>query len=75
MTVCRQKTIATKEGDDYLAPTTNGATIVSNVGYSWVAMRVYICLEGTDAECVNTNDGADDMSIYSVVLTLAGVAK
>ena len=38
-------------------------------------MRVYIWLEGTDAECVNTNGEADDMSTYSVVLTLAGVAK
>lgn len=67
--------VATKEGDDYLAPTTNGATIASNVGYNGVAMRVYIWLEGTDEECVNTNSEADDVSTYSVVLTLAGVAK
>ena len=67
--------VATKDGDDYLAPTTNGATIASNVGYNGVAMRVYVWLEGTDAECVNTNGEADDMSTYSVVLTLVGVAK
>ena len=67
--------VAEKEGDDYSAPAVNGAAIASDVGYNGVAMRVYIWLEGTDAECVNTNGEADDMSTYSVVLTLAGVAK
>lgn len=67
--------VATKDGDDYLAPTTNGATIASNVGYNGVAMRVYIWLEGTDAECVNTNGEADDMSTYNVTVSLTGVAS
>lgn len=67
--------VATKNGDDYLAPATNGATIASDVGYNGVAMRVYIWLEGTDADCVNTNGKKEDMSTYNVVLTLVGVAQ
>lgn len=67
--------IATKDGDNYSAPTTNGATIATNVGYNGVAMRVYIWLEGTDADCINTNGEEDDTSTYNVTVSLAGVAK
>ena len=67
--------VATKDGDNYSAPTTNGATIASNVGYNGIAMRIYIWLEGTDAECINTNGEADDMSTYNVTVNLAGVAS
>lgn len=65
--------IATKDGDNYSAPTTNGATIATNVGYNGVAMRVYIWLEGTDAECINTNGEEVDTSTYNVTVSLAGV--
>lgn len=67
--------VATKDEENYLAPTTNGATIATNVGYNGVAMRVYIWLEGTDADCINTNGEEDDTSTYNVTVNLAGVAK
>ena len=71
----RKTYVATKEEDSYLAPASNGATIASNVGYNGIAMRVYIWLEGTDADCINTNGEEDDMSTYNVTVNLAGVAK
>lgn len=67
--------VATKDEDNYLAPAINGATIATNVGYNGVAMRVYIWLEGTDADCINTNGEEDDMSTYNVTVNLAGVAS
>lgn len=67
--------VATKDEENYSAPTTNGATIATNVGYNGVAMRVYIWLEGTDADCINTNGEEDNTSTYNVTVNLAGVAK
>lgn len=46
--------------------------IASNVGYDGVKMRVYIWLEGTDADCVN-NEAAEDPATYNVNVKLAGV--
>lgn len=65
---------ASKNGESYSAPATNGTTIVSNVDYDGVIMRVYIWLEGTDEQCVN-NSNEDDLSVYNVTVSLAGVAK
>ena len=66
---------ATKTGDDkdYTAPTTNGQKVASNVGYDGTKLRVYIWMEGTDADCVN-NAAADDPAQYSVSVKLAGVS-
>ena len=66
---------ATKTGDDkdYTAPATNGQKVASNVGYDGTKLRVYIWMEGTDADCVN-NAAADDPAQYSVTVKLAGVA-
>ena len=65
---------ASKNGESYYAPATNGTTIASNVDYDGVIMRVYIWLEGTDEQCVN-NSNEDDLSVYNVTVSLAGVAK
>ena len=65
---------ATKVGDNYMAPTANASPLVTGVDYDGVIMRVYIWLEGTDADCVN-NSNEDDPSTYNVTLSLAGVAK
>ncbi|MGN0734041.1 MAG: hypothetical protein ACI4LC_07700 [Emergencia sp.] len=65
---------ATKSGENYVAPVSNGATIASDVDYDGVIMRVYIWLEGTDEQCVN-NSNVDDPSTYNVTVSLAGVAK
>lgn len=66
---------ATKSGDDkdYTAPTANGQKVASNVGYDGTKLRIYIWMEGTDADCVN-NAATDDPAQYSVTVKLAGVA-
>lgn len=63
---------ATKSGEDYTVPSDSNA-IATNVGYNGVMLRVYIWMEGTDADCVN-NAAAEDEATYSVALKLAGVA-
>ena len=64
---------ANKNGDNYVAPTENAAPIASRIDYDGVIMRVYIWLEGTDADCIN-NSNQDDPSTYTVTVNLAGVA-
>ena len=44
--------VATKNGNDYDA-TSDTQKIASSVGYDGVKMRVYIWMEGTDADCIN----------------------
>lgn len=65
---------AAKSGNDkdYTAPTSNGQKIASNVGYDGIKLRVYIWMEGTDADCVN--NAAEDPATYDVNVKLAGVA-
>lgn len=65
---------ATKSGENYVAPASNGETIAYDVDYDGVIMRVYIWLEGTDEQCVN-NSNVDDPSTYNVTVGFAGVAK
>ena len=60
-------------GKDYTA-TSGTQKIASDVGYDGVKMRVYIWLEGTDADCVN-NEAAEDEAAYSVSVKLAGIAS
>ena len=63
---------ATKSGEDYTVATGSEA-IAKNVGYNGIMMRVYIWMEGTDADCVN-NAAAEDEATYSVAVKLAGVS-
>ena len=65
---------AHKNGMVYEAPTSNAATIATDVDYDGKIMRVYIWIEGTDEQCVN-NSNEEDLSTYSVTVSLAGVAK
>ncbi len=63
---------ATKNGEAYeVAPGTE--KIASRVGYNGVKVRVYIWMEGTDADCVN-NEAAEDTATYDVAVHFAGVA-
>ena len=67
--------VATKGdgSDDYLvAPGTN--PIAKDVGYNGVAVRVYIWMEGTDADCVNGKSIENSPTTYNVSVKLAGVA-
>lgn len=61
---------AEKHGEDYEAGT---KAIAKHVGYDGVIFRVYIWMEGTDADCVN-NEAAEDPATYNVTVRLAGVA-
>lgn len=64
---------ATKSGEDYTV-TEGSEAIATNVGYNGIMLRVYIWMEGTDADCVN-NAAAEDEATYSVTVKLAGVAS
>lgn len=64
---------ATKSGEDYTVVEGSEA-IATDVGYNGIMLRVYIWMEGTDADCVN-NAAAEDEATYSVTLKLAGVAS
>lgn len=64
---------ATKSGEDYTVAD-NSEAIATDVGYNGIMLRVYIWMEGTDADCVN-NAAAEDEATYSVTLKLAGVAS
>lgn len=64
---------ATKSGEDYTVPSGSEA-IAEDVGYNGIMLRVYIWMEGTDADCVN-NAAEEDEATYSVTLKLAGVAS
>ena len=67
-----QNWVATKVGKNYeVSPGTQ--KIASSVGYDGVKMRVYIWMEGTDADCVN-NAAAEDLATYNVNVKLAGIS-
>ena len=64
--------VATKNGNDY-DETSDTQKIASSVGYDGVKMRVYIWMEGTDADCIN-NAAAEDPATYNVNVKLAGIS-
>lgn len=67
-----------KDGEAFVFPTgqteATSEAIATDVGYNGIMLRVYIWMEGTDADCVN-NEAAEDEATYSVTLKLAGVAS
>ena len=67
-----------KDGEAYVFPdgqtTTTSESIAKSVGYNGIMLRVYIWMEGTDADCVN-NAAEEDEATYSVTLKLAGLAS
>ena len=63
---------ATKVGENYEV-TSDTQKIASSVGYDGVKMRVYIWMEGTDADCIN-NEAAEDTATYNVNVKLAGIS-
>lgn len=58
----------------YIAPASNPTPIIKNVGYDGVVVRVYIWMEGTDADCVNGKSLESDNTTYDVTVRFAGVA-
>ena len=67
-----QNWIATKVRKNYEV-SSGTQKIASSVGYDGVKMRVYIWMEGTDADCVN-NAAAEDPATYNVNVKLAGIS-
>ncbi len=67
-----QNWVATKVGKNYEV-SSGTKKIASSVGYDGVKMRVYIWMEGTDADCVN-NAAAEDPATYNVNVKLAGIS-
>lgn len=66
---------AIKNGEGYDAPQTNASPIATGVDYNGTIMKVYIWMEGTDADCVNTTqEEIDENNAYDVTLYLVGVA-
>ena len=67
-----QNWVATKIGKNYEV-SSGTQKIASSVGYDGVKMRVYIWMEGTDADCVN-NAAEEDPATYNVNVKLAGIS-
>ncbi len=66
--------VATKgDGGDY-SVAAGTEPIARGVGYNGVAVRVYIWMEGTDADCVNGKSIENSPTTYNVSVKLAGVA-
>lgn len=64
---------ATKNGKNFDAPVDNPAALATHVDYNGVILKVYIWLEGTDADCVNTAASAVDEGLsYDVTLRMVG---
>ena len=65
---------ATKSGMSYILPSGNAGKIASNIDYDGnTTMRVYVWMEGTDADCIGSVvDG--DHRLFNVTVHLAGDA-
>ena len=67
-----------KDGEEFVFPSgqtsVTSEAIEKNVGYNGIMLRVYIWMEGTDADCVN-NEAAEDEATYSVTVRFAGIAS
>ena len=66
--------VATKGDSDDYSVATGTEPIARGVGYNGVAVRVYIWMEGTDADCVNGKSIENSPTTYNVSVKLAGVA-
>ena len=65
---------ATKDGNDYRRPLDNPKAIASGIDYNGIILKVYIWLEGTDADCVNTSaEGIDEDMTFDVTLRMIGI--
>ena len=70
--------VVVKDGEAYVFPDGQTAVtskaIAEDVGYTGIMLRVYVWMEGTDADCVN-NAAAEDETTYSVTVRLAGITS
>ena len=66
--------VATKDSSGDYSVAQGTQPIATCVGYKGVAVRVYIWMEGTDADCVNGKSIENSPTTYNVSVKLAGVA-
>lgn len=65
---------ATKTGDQYLKPTGTAKALAENIDYNGIIIKVYIWLEGTDSDCVNTSaEGVNEDLSFDVTLHMVGI--
>lgn len=65
---------ATKSGDNYLKPTGTAEALAEDIDYNGIIMKVYVWLEGTDADCVNTSaEGVNEDLTFDVTLYMVGI--
>ena len=65
---------ASKDGKSFIKPVSNASPIASRIDYNGIILKVYVLLEGTDSDCINTaaNVVNEDLS-YDVTLHMVGV--
>lgn len=65
---------ATKTGDNYLRPTGTAKALAEGIDYNGIIMKVYVWLEGTDTDCVNTSaEGVNEDLTFDVTLYMVGI--
>lgn len=62
----------TLSGSEYITPEGITTQKITTVGSEGKIVKVYIWLEGTDADCVN-NDAVQENALYNVLVKFAGI--
>ena len=65
---------ASKDGKSFIKPVSNASPIASGIDYNGIILKVYVWLEGTDSDCINTAaDVVNEDLSYDVTLHMVGV--
>ena len=65
---------ASKDGKSFIKPVSNASPISSGIDYNGIILKVYVWLEGTDSDCINTAaDVVNEDLSYDVTLHMVGV--
>lgn len=65
---------ASKDGKSFIKPVSNASPIATGIDYNGIIMKVYVWLEGTDSDCINTAaDVVNEDLSYDVTLHMVGV--
>lgn len=65
---------ASKDGQSFIKPVSNASPIASGIDYNGIILKVYVWLEGTDSDCINTAaDVVNEDLSYDVTLHMVGV--
>ena len=65
---------ASKDGKSFIKPSSNASPIATGIDYNGIIMKVYVWLEGTDSDCVNTAaDTVNEDLSYDVTIHMVGV--